>query len=99
MHQNIGGKKIRIERYLTPDEVDDLAMGGNIACLNFCMRRDDFLPEFNKKLYYGHVGNLGYIVCEDELIELGDTGILEIVKSRLKRLKRGLKSILRGVKK
>lgn len=99
MHQNIGGKKIRIERYLSPDEVDDLALHGNIACLNFCMRREDFLPEFNKKLYYGHVGNLGYIVCEDELIELGGTEVLEKDKSRLKRLKMALKSILRGVKK
>ena len=68
-HQNIGGKKIFIERKLTPDEVDELAMGGNIACLNFCMRRNDFLPEFDKNLYYGHVGNLGYVVCEDELID------------------------------
>lgn len=99
MHQNIGGKKILIERSLTADEVDSLAQSGNIACLNFCIRREDFLPEFNKKLYYGHVGNLGYIVCEDELIELRGTGVLEIVKSRLKRLKMALKRVLRGVKK
>jgi len=66
-HQEIGGKTIVLERELTPDEVDDNAMGGNIACLNFCMRRDDFLPDFNQKLYYGHVGFLGYVVCEDEL--------------------------------
>lgn len=66
-HQNIGGKDIIIERILTADEVDDLAIQGNISCFNFCLRRDDFLPEFNKTLYYGHVGNLGYVVCEDEL--------------------------------
>ena len=73
-HQNIGGKEIIIERTLTPDEVDEKAMHGNIACLNFCLRRDDFLPDFNKKLYYGKVkqGNiyLGYVVCEDELWEV-----------------------------
>lgn len=66
-HQDIGGKEISIERELTPDEVDEKAMAGNIACLNFCLRRNDFLPEFNKRLFYGHVGNLGYVVCEDEL--------------------------------
>lgn len=69
-HQNIGGKEIIIERELTPDEVDNLALKGNWACFNFCIRREDFLPEFNKKLYYGHVGNLGYVVCEDELEDL-----------------------------
>lgn len=68
-HQGIGGKEIRIEKELTADEVDEMAWNGNIACLNFCVRRDDFLPEFDKKLYYGHVGNLGYVVCEDELID------------------------------
>lgn len=69
-HQGIGGQEIRIEMELTPDEVDERAMNGNIACFNFCMRRHDFLPEFNKRLYYGHVGNLGYVVCEDELEEI-----------------------------
>lgn len=97
-HQNIGGKKILIERELTADDVDDLALRGNIACFNFCMRREDFLPDFNKKLYYGHVGNLGYIVCEDELIDPDSTPVLEKDKSRLKRLKMALKRILRGGK-
>ena len=69
-HQNIGGKEIRLERVLTPDDVDELATKGNFACYNFCMRRDDFLPDFNKKLYYGHVGSLGYVVCEDELLDI-----------------------------
>ena len=66
-HQNIGGKKFRLDFEVTPDEVDEKAMQGNPACLNFCLRRNDFLPDFNKKLYYGHVGELGYVVCEDEL--------------------------------
>lgn len=66
-HQNIGGKEIIIERELTPDEVDYQAMHGNIAALNFCLRRNDFLPDFNKKCFYGHVGDFGYVVCEDEL--------------------------------
>lgn len=66
-HQGIGGKEIIIERELTPDEVDERALEGNWACLNFALRRDDFLPDFNKKCFYGHVGDLGYVVCEDEL--------------------------------
>lgn len=66
-HQNIGGKVFIPEFEVSADEVDKKAMQGNPACLNFCIRRDDFLPEFNKKLYYGHVGVLGYVVCEDEL--------------------------------
>lgn len=98
-HQNIGGKKIYLEMELTPNEVDTQALNGNIACYNFFLRRDDFLPDFNKKLYYGHVGNLGYIVCEDELIDPDGTPVLEKDKSLLKRLKMALKRVLRGVKK
>lgn len=97
-HQNIGGKEIRIEMELTPDEVDKQAWNGNIACLNFCMRRRDFLPSFNKKLYYGHVNNLGYIVCEDELEECSSTLDREEDESLLKRLKMVLKRVLRGDK-
>lgn len=73
-HQNIGGKEFIKERELTPDEIDEKAMKGNIACLNFCFRRDDFLPDFNKRCYYGKVKQgkiyLGYVVCEDELWEV-----------------------------
>ena len=73
-HQGIGGKEIFIERTLTPDEIDEKALHGNIACLNFCLRRGDFLPDFHKKCYYGKIkkGNiyLGYVVCEDELWRL-----------------------------
>ena len=98
-HQGIGGKKILIERKLTVDEVDELALQGNIACFNFCVRRADFLPDFNKKLYYGHVGNLGYVVCEDELIDPEGTPGRGKGKSRLKWLKMALKRVLRGVKK
>ena len=98
-HQGIGGKYIRVEMELTPNEVDTQALNGNIACYNFCFRREDFLPDFNKKLYYGHVGNLGYIVCEDELIDPDSTPGQEKGKSRLKRLKMALKRVLRGVKK
>ena len=98
-HQGIGGKYVRVEMELTPDEVDEQALKGNIACFNFCVRRADFLPDFNKKLYYGHVGNLGYVVCEDELIDPEGTPVLEKDKSLLKRLKMALKRVLRGVKK
>lgn len=68
-HQGIGGQVIRIEMEVTPDEIDKRAMEGNPACYNFAIRRDDFLPEFNKKCYYGKVGFLGYVVCEDEIVE------------------------------
>ena len=98
-HQGIGGKKIMIERELTADEVDEQALKGNMACFNFCVRRADFLPDFNKKLYYGHVGNLGYIVCEDELIDPEGTPSQGKGKSLLKRLKMALKRVLRGGKK
>lgn len=66
-HQGIGGKEIIIERELTANEIDERALEGNFACLNFALRREDFLPDFNKKCFYGHVGMLGYVVCEDEL--------------------------------
>ena len=97
-HQGIGGKYIYIEMELSPNEVDNQALNGNIACYNFFLRRDDFLPNFTKRLYYGHVGNLGYIVCEDELIVPDSTGVLKKDKSRLKRLKMALKRVLRGGK-
>ena len=73
-HQGIGGCQFIKEFEITPDEIDEKAMQGNMACLNFALRRDDFLPEFNKKCYYGKVRKskkddilLGYVVCEDEL--------------------------------
>ena len=95
-HQGIGGKEIQLERYLTPDEVDERGMNGNIACLNFCMRRDDFLPEFNMNLYYGHVGNLGYVVCEDELEEVSSTPDHKKGKRASEWLKIALKRVFGG---
>ena len=76
-HQGIGGHIFIKEFELTPDEIDNKAMQGNPACLNFCLRRDDFLPDFNKKCYYGKVKKtnddneilLGYVVCEDEFVK------------------------------
>jgi len=78
-HQGIGGHQFLPEFEVTPDEIDAKAMAGNPACLNFVLRRDDFLPEFNKKCFYGKVRKtrkpkkneilLGYVVCEDELEE------------------------------
>lgn len=69
-HQDIGGKEFVAEFEVTPDEIDERAMKGNPACLNFAIRRDDFLPDFNKKCFYGHVEYLGYVLCEDELEEI-----------------------------
>ena len=72
--RDLAGRDYIVDFELTPDEVDARAMEGNPACFNFVFRRKDFLPEFNKKLYYGHIMhddgcNLGYVLCEDELEE------------------------------
>ena len=67
-HQDIGGKEFE----LTFDDVLDTDLRKmNIAMYNFVLRRMD-LDECDGKLriYYGHVGNLGYYVAEDELIEV-----------------------------
>lgn len=70
-HQGIGGKEIIIDvpvtSTLTNDEVFNRGVMGNPACYNFMKRRPDFNRNFEHKLYYGKVGNLGYIVAEDEL--------------------------------
>ena len=79
-HQGIGGCQFIKEFEVTPDEIDEKAMQGNIACLNFALRRDDFLPEFDKKCFYGKVRKtdkrneilLGYVVCEDELEDIAE---------------------------
>ncbi len=80
-HQDIGGKILmvddrdqRITDTLTKDMVISNALEGNFACMNFIERRQDFDPEsildFPHKLYYGHVGGLGYVVAEDEIEEV-----------------------------
>lgn len=72
-HQDIGGKVFKIDKEisatLNAEEVFYLALEGNWACKNFIDRRSDFDKNFNKRLYYGKVGNLGYIVAEDEFEE------------------------------
>lgn len=76
-HQGIGGHEFIKEFEVSVDEIDSKALHGNPACLNFVLRRNDFLPGFNKKCYYGKVRKtnepneilLGYVVCEDELEE------------------------------
>lgn len=70
-HQGIGGREINIERELSVVEMTNKAYEGNVACINFVNRRieEDNVPGCYEKLYYGHVGNLGYVVCEDELYE------------------------------
>ena len=71
IHQGIGGKDfivdVDITKTLTPDEVFNRGVSGNIACYNFIQRRRDFNSSFPFKLYYGKVNGLGYIVSEDEL--------------------------------
>ncbi len=69
-HQNIGGKEIIIEKELTIDDILDTNFDKMpIAMYNFIMRRTDLLEEKygERKVYYGHVGILGYFVADDEL--------------------------------
>lgn len=67
-HQNIGGQEFNIEMEVSSDDVAFKGiLQGNWACRNFIDRRPDFDCTFPYKLYYGKVGNLGYIVSEDEL--------------------------------
>lgn len=69
-HQEIGGKEIIIERELTIDDILDTNFNQMpIAMANFVMRRTDLLEEEygKRKVYYGHVGYLGYFVADDEL--------------------------------
>ena len=72
-HQGIGGKRFvvdeRVSATLTIDEVMENALQGNPACYNFLMRRFDVNRDFPYKLYYGKVGNLGYVVAEDEFYD------------------------------
>lgn len=71
-HQGIGGKIIILEREGTMsfalDAYSGITNNVTIALFNFINRRDDIeeLPR-DMKLYYGHVGTLGYFVAEDEI--------------------------------
>lgn len=73
-HQNIGGKIILLERETTLDYfLDKDFKNMTIAEMNFIKRRMDLFLNFSDeecskiKCYYGHVENLGYWVCEDEI--------------------------------
>ena len=69
-HQEIGGKEIIIEKELTIDDVLDKDFKEmTIAMYNFIMRRMDLMEDKygNRKVYYGHVGELGYFVADDEI--------------------------------
>lgn len=69
-HQGIGGKEILLEKKLSLNEVLEQ---DTIAAFNFAKRRLDLVSKSDKEcdkitIYYGHVGNLGYFVAEDELV-------------------------------
>ena len=72
-YDNIGGKIFYLEKEITHDEIEYQASNGNIACMNFIFRRDDFYRN-NKKYYYGKIKKnrsyLGYVVCEDVIWEV-----------------------------
>lgn len=68
-HQGIGGKEIEIEKEMTFNDILDTNFHQmSIAMYNFIMRRIDLGIENGRmKVYYGHVGLLGYFVAEDEI--------------------------------
>ena len=78
-HQNIGGKRIRIEKETTMQYFYDLNFDNmTYAESNFINRRLDLISnnfdeeteKFDNedlKVYYGHVDNLGYFVAADEI--------------------------------
>ena len=76
-HQNIGGKEMQLEKETTLDYLLDKNLSEmTIAERNFINRRMDLFIEHsdeeckNIKIYYGHVGHLGYWICEDEIKEV-----------------------------
>lgn len=69
-HQGIGGKEITLEKELSVKYFLDTNLNEmTIGMANFAKRRLDFIDEKNenKKVYYGHVGDFGYFVAEDEI--------------------------------
>ena len=81
-HQNIGGKYIVIEREDTISYALDKPMNEiTIGLYNFVQRRPDLMDEKyeNMKLYYGHVGTLGYFVAEDEISDLKEVEWSEVI--------------------
>lgn len=71
-HQNIGGKTLRVEKEGTMAYIiNTFSKDFTIAMYNFILRRDDiFTVDENMKIYYGHIGNLGYFIAEDEIKEV-----------------------------
>ena len=68
-YRDIGGKTIVIDREVPVRDLTKYKENGNWAVLNFLDRRPDINWGYDKKIFYGHVGNLGYVVAEDELEE------------------------------
>lgn len=82
-HQGIGGKRIIIEREFTVDDILNQPLNKmNIACVNFVMRRMDFIvPQNGKmKVFYGHVNGLGYFIAEDELVGVITTAMEDEIR-------------------
>lgn len=88
IHENIGGKEFIIDEQITKTlnqtEIWNQCSKGNIACVDFVIRRHDFDPvddkdlNFPHKLYYVKIDGLGYIIAEDEIdieLESGDVNI------------------------
>ena len=68
-------KEIILEKeLLVKDFLDTKFNEMPVAMTNFIIRRLDFVDEKNenKKVYYGHVGDFGYFVAEDEIEMIED---------------------------
>lgn len=63
--QGIGGKEIIIEREV---EVDNTPV--TIALWQFMERRASTNKLIPDKVYYGHIGGLGYFVSKDEVTDI-----------------------------
>ena len=73
-HQGIGGKTIVIEREGTVSWVLDVPFNEmTIGLSNFINRYNMMSMPEETKVYYGHVGNLGYFVAENELHNLRES--------------------------
>ena len=74
-HQDIGGKNIDIEFRVDMFDVCYAGMQGNMACKNFVDRKgaSGICVKYHE-VFYGKVGNLGYIVAEDDLVNPEDIG-------------------------
>ena len=68
--QDLCGRMFSKEKVFTVGDILDIPFSeANTALQNFINRRPDIiLLDESSKVYYGHVDNLGYFICEDEIV-------------------------------